>query len=151
MNWNDIFKYNDGNLIWNVSTSNRVKVGDKAGNIRKDGYKEIKVNNKRYLVHRLIWEIHYGYISKDKQIDHINGIRSDNRIENLRLVTNGQNQLNSKLRLSNKIGIKGIYRSSKNKWAIWCGNVRSYADDFFTACCIRKSWESDNDYCRKNY
>jgi hypothetical protein len=151
MDLNYYLDYKDGKLFWKVSTSNRVKVGQEAGNKRKDGYKEIKVNNKRYLNHRIIWKMHYGDILEGKQIDHINGNRSDNRIENLRLVTNGQNQLNSVLKSSNKLGIKGVYKSSKNKWAIWRGNIRSYANDFFDACCVRKSWESNNEYCKKHY
>ena len=145
----NIFKYKDGKLYWKVSTSNRVKVGQEVGNKRPDGYRELKYNGTRVLAHRLIWEMFNGSIAEGLQIDHINGIRDDNRINNLRLVTNAQNQLNSKLKPSNKLGIKGVYKSSKNRWSIFCGKVRSYSDDFFNACCLRKSWESKNVYCRK--
>ena len=44
--------------------------------------------------HRLIWEEAYGPIPSGMQIDHINGIRTDNRLENLRLATNQQNSSN---------------------------------------------------------
>jgi hypothetical protein len=49
------------------------------------------------------------------QIDHINGDRTDNRLENLREATNSENQYNSKTRKDNKLGIKGIscYREGK--------------------------------------
>lgn len=145
----DIFKYKDGKLFWKVANSNRIKVGQEVGNKTLKGYREFKVYGKRFLTHRFIWEMHYGEIPDELQIDHINGIRDDNRIENLRLVNNAQNQLNSKLRSSNKIGIKGVYKSSKKTWAVWCGKVRDYSDDFFNACCLRKSWESKNVYCKK--
>jgi hypothetical protein len=145
----NIFKYEDGKLFWKVAISNRIKVGQEVGNKKLNGYRELQVYGKRFLTHRFIWEMFNGSIPKGLQIDHINGIRDDNRIENLRLVTNAQNQLNSVLKPSNKLGIKGVYKSSKNRWSIFCGKVRSYSDDFFNACCLRKSWESKNVYCKK--
>ena len=145
------FEYRDGELYYKDKTSpfSRIVIGDKAGHIGAGGYFRVQLFGKKYLVHRIIWEMFNGEIPKGLQIDHINGIRDDNRIDNLRLVTNGQNQLNARLKLSNKIGIKGVYKSSKNTWAVWCGKVRDYSDDFFNACCLRKSWESKNEYCRK--
>ena len=75
------------------------KVGkNKVGSLDKDGYLCIKVSNKTYKAHRLAWYLHYGDWPKD-QLDHINGIRNDNRIENLREVTSQQNNFN---RVSNK-------------------------------------------------
>jgi hypothetical protein len=75
--------------------------GERAGSKRKDGYRTIKLGlgdrskTTTILEHRLIWFYHHQRIADD-QIDHINGIRDDNRIENLRIVTSRQNSHNTK-------------------------------------------------------
>lgn len=76
-----------------------------------NGYKRCKIGNKKFLLHRII-----GYLfleldieNKNQQIDHINHIRDDNRIENLRIVTHQQNQWNKE--------VKGYdFRIDRNKW-----------------------------------
>lgn len=151
MIWSYYVKYLNGKLYWKVATSNRIVEGKEVGNKHGQGYREMMIHNKRYLIHRVVYEMHYGQIPKGMFVDHINGIRDDNRIENLRLATNSQNLLNAKLSVKNVIGIKGIHRSSKNRWAVFRGKLRVFTDDFFIACCIRKSWESHNEYCNMNY
>tara|TARA_R110002153_G_scaffold64566_2_gene172936 strand:- start:75 stop:518 length:444 start_codon:yes stop_codon:yes gene_type:complete len=88
---NKYFEYKDGKLYWKVSTSNRVKVGQEVGNKANNGYIEFQCNGKRFYTHRVVWEMFNGKIPEGLQIDHINGIKDDNRIENLQLVTNKQN------------------------------------------------------------
>jgi hypothetical protein len=63
---------------------------------KSDGYIYPKINGKRVLQHRIISAAFLGLDINDKniQVDHINGIRHDNRLENLRLVTHQQNQHN---------------------------------------------------------
>ena len=72
----------------------------------------ITFNQKRYRVHQIVFLMFNGYIPKE--IDHINGIRNDNRIENLR-PANSKNQQNAKTRKDNKSGVKGV-KKCKNKW-----------------------------------
>lgn len=68
--------------------------GTKVGKTTTEGYVETKINGTYYRVHRLIYQMFNGHISRNAQVDHINGIRDDNRIENLRLVTASGNQWN---------------------------------------------------------
>jgi len=97
----ELFTYEDGRLYWAVRTGRRAKVGDRAGCFKKDGYRRVQVYGKRILEHRVIYEMHHGPIPEGMEIDHINGIRDDNRIENLRVVTRTENQHNVK-------SVKGI-------------------------------------------
>ena len=112
-----IFDYKDGQLIWKIRTSPCIQIGDAAGYINKRGYIQIGINKKLYQAHRLVWIYHNGDIPIEIEIDHINQIKDDNRIENLRLATRCQNQHNkSKLR-NNASGYKGVYlEKSRNKW-----------------------------------
>lgn len=80
------------------------------------GYIYIRLNRKKYSAHRLAWLYVYGYMPKEL-IDHINGIKSDNRISNLREATSQQNNLNTKLSTRNKYGAKGVhFNKLTNKW-----------------------------------
>lgn len=78
------------------------------GSIDYKGYVRTKIQGGRYSVHRLIWIWHYGS-TEDKVIDHINGVRNDNRIENLRLATLTENQHNRKVSKNSTTGVKGVY------------------------------------------
>lgn len=98
--------------------SGKRPIGSVAGyNVK--GYLSIFIDKKNYRVHRLVWFYENGEWPKG-MIDHINGIKDDNRIENLRDVTRSQNMMNmSKFRA--KSGIKGVkFCKRVNKW---CGVV----------------------------
>ena len=118
MNVKELFDYDrtTGNLLWKVSRSRTAKVGHVAGSSNGNGYMAIKVSGILYFAHRLVWLWHYGEFP-DGQIDHINGIRNDNRIENLRDVTASVNQQNQRnARSNNKIGLLGVsyYKRDNN-------------------------------------
>ena len=99
-----------------VSTSRRVKVGDVAGCQNGGGYLLIRVCSRLHRAHRLAWLHTYGVWPKD-QIDHINRNRSDNRISNLREVTNKQNGQNASKRSDNTSGHPGVYWHKRDsKW-----------------------------------
>ena len=99
-----------------VSTSNRVKVGDAAGCPNGDGYLRIMVQSRLYQAHRLAWLYMHSNWPND-QIDHINRNRSDNRIANLREVTNKQNLQNAGKYSHNTSGHPGICWNKQNsKW-----------------------------------
>jgi hypothetical protein len=81
------------------------------------GYIQVGYCKKVYKAHRLIWAIVYGEFPKG-QIDHINGIRHDNRIDNLRDVTQQQNAHNKKeIFKTNTSGYKGVcWNKRSKKW-----------------------------------
>ena len=69
------------------------------------------------LEHRLVWLYHFG--EAPEIIDHINQNKADNRVENLRIATHGQNLCNSKLSRRNKSGIKGVtWAEDRKKWRV---------------------------------
>ena len=95
------------------SDNNRVKVGDIAGSLDGNGYIRIRFNLNRYLAHRLVWLFTYGKWPVN-QIDHVDGNRSNNKINNLRDVTNQENQFNiTKVRACS--GYMGVTKL-KNSW-----------------------------------
>ena len=111
----DKFNYNDeiGWLIWKNCKQKKLN-GMRAGSLNKSsGYRTIRINNKNYGEHRIIWLWCKGYLSEN-QIDHINRIKDDNRICNLREATPSCNNKNKGLQCNNKTGIIGIrFRNGK--------------------------------------
>ena len=87
MQFNEIFEYDDGLLI-------NKKTGHIYSNVHDKGYIRVKLGTKRYYAHRIIWEMFNGPIAEGLQIDHIDKDPMNNRIENLRLATQSQNQAN---------------------------------------------------------
>lgn len=106
-----------GEFVWLLPTSIRVKTGQKAQSFTKTGYYELSIFNKRFLCHRLAWLLEKGSI-EGFVIDHINGIKTDNRIVNLRAVKDLQNLQNKvKADKRSKTGVRGVYLAkSRNKW-----------------------------------
>lgn len=116
MNFAHYFYYENGVLYWKNPISTRLKRGDVAGTII-NGYVCVNLNKKRHLAHRIIWELHNGKIPDGYEIDHINHIRNDNRIENLRLVTRKENGRNIPLHRNNKSGVSGVCWNKKySRW-----------------------------------
>ena len=113
----ELFEYKNGNLIYKISTAKCIKIGEVAGNINTNGYRRIVINKKVYQAHRLIWMFHNGDIETGLQIDHINQIKDDIRIENLRLATRSQNKSNSTKQKNNTSGLKGVsWHKHAKKW-----------------------------------
>lgn len=98
-----------------LSNLGRVKRNGEIRTYPTDHYIRITIKKKMYYVHRLVYELFVGKIPKDMVIDHINNIKSDNRLINLRLVNrslNGKNKYNYKK-------ISGVnYDLRREKWKV---------------------------------
>lgn len=112
----EIFEYSDGALYWKKRKWADKKVGKRAGWIHPDGYRFVYVQNfGPCREHRVIFMMHYGYLPN--QIDHINGKKDDNRIENLRASDNFTNSQNTKRLCTNTSGVKGVcFDKAAMKW-----------------------------------
>jgi len=112
-----LFNYIDGELFWKVSKAKRTKIGDIAGCHKEKGYFHCGIDGTNYLIHRLIFAFHYGYMPK--YIDHIDNNPSNNKIENLREATYSQNQCNKTLQKNNTSGVKGVtWVKSRCRWVV---------------------------------
>jgi hypothetical protein len=103
------FTYEGGQLLWKTVLSNRNKVGQIAGDTDGKGYRRVMLGTKPFKMHRLIWIMFNGDIPEGMVIDHINQDIADNTIENLRMVTKAQNNLNT-----DRGGVS--YDAPRKKW-----------------------------------
>ena len=93
-------------------TIGRARKGERAGCVSPRGYLFVSIDLQNYQVHRVIWKMHHGV--DPVRLDHIIGTL-DNRIDNLREATVSQNGCNTRLRLDNSTGVKGISVDAKRK------------------------------------
>jgi HNH endonuclease len=104
-----------GALKWKYQRGGRVG-GTIAGYLCEEtGYVKITIGGKKTRAHRIIWLLVYGQFPV-LQIDHVNGIKSDNRIANLREATPSQQRANTGPYPTSKSGIKGAFRAPNGKW-----------------------------------
>lgn len=107
-----------GLFRWKNPTSVRVKVGDVADTLNSEGYLRVGIDGKRYRAHRLAHLYMTGEFPEN-DVDHINGIRTDNRWSNLRPATRSQNLMNHPRKSNNTSGVKGVYWYERDgKWEV---------------------------------
>lgn len=105
-----------GEISW-LKQGSGVMRGMIAGTVTNRGYRRIKLEGRQFLAHRLAWALYFNE-QPSSFIDHINGLRDDNRIINLRVVTRSQNNTNSAIRKDSKTGVKGVrFMKRENKYA----------------------------------
>lgn len=110
-----VFVDADSRLRWAYTYNNKIK-GELAGWQTHRGYWMVKLCGGKFLAHRVIWAITHDEWPEE-QIDHINGDPSDNRIENLRIANQSQNNWNRPIFRNNTTGFPGVtYEPSRNKY-----------------------------------
>ncbi|EFT2027676.1 endonuclease [Salmonella enterica] len=111
----DLIDYNpeNGVLTAKVNFSGR-QAGSVIGSQTWQGYYAFSLFGKKCFAHRLAWLLHYGEWPS-QPIDHINGIKTDNSIRNLRLCSLSQNQFNKPTQKNNTTGVKGVYWNKRDK------------------------------------
>ena len=120
------FDYKDGGLYWKIYKGPRAQIGDRAGCLMKKKYRIIRFNDILYYEHRLIWFFHHAYLPEE--IDHINRVKTDNRIENLRDVSHSQNMMNQKIK-NHTSKYKGVHWHKCAKK--WRSRIRMNGERFY--------------------
>jgi len=116
------YEYRDGHLYYKQvhKLNTNCKIGDRAGTQNGNGYWHITIKDKIYKAHHLVYLYHNQKLPK--MIDHINHIKNDNRIENLREVTDSENGHNRGTPKNNSSGYKGVSWAKANKK--WKSQIR---------------------------
>ncbi len=112
-----LFYFKDGSLFRRIRRGKKFPKGSKAGHKNKFGYISIRVDGKTYQAHRLIYLYVYGF--SPENIDHRDGDRSNNRIENIRSCSVSQNRHNQGLTSRNTSGKKGVQKFQSG----WRGTI----------------------------
>lgn len=144
----------------NAFTSWRTRWGGKeSGKIRRDGYRAVRLtvdgNGMSFLAHRVAWFITYGEWPRG-QIDHMNGDRADNRLCNLRAVSQHENLLNMKCPADSKTGVPGVTWSKHAKRWLVRVNIDKrtknlgYYLNFEEAVAARRSAEQKHGYYKNH-
>ena len=115
-----LFDYRDGELYWLDSGRFGGKDTTKPVGFISKGYKRVQITTKtfrkKFSLHRLIFLYHNGYLPK--VIDHINGNKADNRIENLREITIADNTRNQSKNSNNMFKERNICKAGKSSYRI---------------------------------
>ena len=110
-----IYDPDTGIFTWKVTRSHMTG-GKVAGRLNTNGYVRIGIRNKYYYAHQLAWLYVHGEWA-EAHVDHINGVRSDNRLLNLRPATSVQNSANVGIKANNTSGVKGVcWHKRAGKW-----------------------------------
>jgi len=132
---------------WNAAFSGKTAFTSAA----KNKYLRGAVNGITLYAHRVAWAIYYGEWAED-DIDHINGVRDDNRLINLRAVTRRKNMQNREISSNNTSGVMGVSYSRRHK--LWCAKIGDQHIGWFSnkmsATLARKDAELQMDY-HKNH
>lgn len=119
-----------GALVWKKCRDS-TKIGKESKSLDVSGYVQVNIAGTLVKGHRLAWYIYHG-AWPDGHIDHINGVRNDNRIANLRVVTNAINCQNKRVD-TNKHGLMGVYFQSGWRAKINVNRQQIHLGKFATA------------------
>jgi HNH endonuclease/AP2 domain len=126
-----LFTYNEetGELHWTRDVRPRAKKGEVAGFIcPADGYRRIGYKGSINLGHRVMWLFHMGRWPH-KFLDHIDGNRANNRIENLREASRTDNNRNVAIQRNNTSGYKGVSLMRRDN--VWVAQITVNRKNYF--------------------
>lgn len=135
---------NSGEFFWKKQMASWIPAGTSAGNLNKKlGYVQIRIHKKLYYAHRLAVLFMTGEMPTE-QVDHINGIRSDNRWLNLREASSTEQMRNTAISRNNTSGVNGVsWCTSRQRWQAGITvnhktKFLGYFKDFIDAVSARK-------------
>lgn len=112
----ELFDYREGELYWRVKKSKKTIIGARAG-FYNQAYGQIRVNARAQYIHRIVYTMFFGVT--DLEIDHVDGDKHNNRIENLRAATRKQNSVNMRPTRCNTSGHKNVSLHARSgKWQV---------------------------------
>lgn len=144
-------------VFYRKKTNNKYRVGEVMGCQKANGYVYVGVFKKHILAHRLVWFFEHG-VWPSQVLDHIDGNKANNRIENLRLATYSQNSINRPVMSNSKTQLKGVwFNKKKNRYraVIKCNHQRIHIGMFKTpeeahAAYVAKAKELHQEFMRAN-
>lgn len=140
--FSEYLKYDDTSvscLRWVKSQSKKCRVGDQAGGVRTDGYFNVRINGIAYMAHRIVAVLN-GIKVDGKVIDHVDHNKQNNRISNLRAVSQQENVRNTPLNKRNTSGTVGVVLSK-----IKCNKTGKYYYGWVA------EWRESGKHCVKRF
>lgn len=133
---------------WNTKLA-----GKRADTISGNGYHQVNLSGKCLIAHRVVWAVHYG-AWPTSVLDHVNGVRGDNRIANLRTCTPSENSRNQARRANHTSSCTGVHRKG-NRWVATIGtdDGRLYLGSYATldaAMVVRRLAEKQHGYSARH-
>lgn len=147
-----LFDYVDGDLYWKEKPCDNLPAGTKAGTLASRGYMQTMVQGRMYRNHQLVYLMHHGFIPPF--IDHIDGNKLNNKIDNLRETDKGKNNYNAMRRKDNTSGFKGVSLNKRTgKWYgyimyqrkhIHLGSFKTPEDAYEAVCKARLQYHGEH-------
>ena len=124
----NLLEIKDGKLYWAKSRKGATR-NKPAGSIANTGYRMVYVDGVNLLAHRVVWFISKG-VEPEYYLDHIDGDKDNNRIENLREVLHHQNAQNKPKNSTNSTGFKGVYKNT-GRGKPYCAQVKHKGKKYY--------------------